>query len=185
MGARVVGRAAALVAAAFLAATALGQDRKPAVERVEAEVISATYQAIILGEAHYFEEEYAQALPHLLLAAERGFKEAQSQVGWILVNGLGGVQKDVAQGIAWLGVAASGNSRPGIVEVYDNVMSSIPEQHRAALGQIVEQFRSMYDGRLTRVACEFNRRDGIGRDALRCRFLDELLYPEIRRARGD
>lgn len=185
MMARVGGRAAAAAAAALLALAAPGEERTPAVERVEAEVIDATYQAITLGEAHYFEEEYAEALPHLLLAAERGFKESQSQVGSILINGLGGVEKDVAQGIAWLGVAASGTSRPGIVELYDNVMASIPEQHHGALGQLVEQFKSMYDGRMTRVACQFNRREGVGRDALRCRFLDELLYPEIRAARGD
>ena len=171
---------AALVAVAT-AAPAMSGEARSEVERVPAEIIRETRGAITMGEMHYFEEEYDQAMPHLTVAAERGFKEAQSQLGSIYLNGLGSTEKDIVQAIGWLGVAASGESRPAIVELYESVMSSIPEQHHAALNQVVEQFKSAYDGNRTRVRCTFNRIEGSGRDALHCRFIDAAHYAEFSR----
>ena len=78
--------AAALVAT-VTAAPAMSGEARQAVERVPAEVIRETRGAITMGEMHYFEGEYDEALPHLTVAAERGFKEAQSQLGSIYLNG--------------------------------------------------------------------------------------------------
>lgn len=169
---------AALVATAT-AIPAVCEEARGEVERVPAEIIRETRGAITMGEMHYFEEEFDEAMPHLTVAAERGFKEAQSQLGSIYLNGLGSTEKDIVQAVGWLGVAASGESRPGIVELYEDVMATIPEQHHATLNQVVEQFRDAYDGNRTRVRCTFNRLEGSGRDALHCRFIDAAHYTEF------
>ncbi len=172
--------AAALVATAT-AVPAMSGEARQAVERVPAEVIRETRGAITMGEMHYFEGEYDEALPHLTVAAERGFKEAQSQLGSIYLNGLGSTEKDIVQAIGWLGVAASGDSRPALIELYEDVMANVPEQHHATLSQVVEQFRAAYDGSRTRVRCTFDRGEGVGRDALDCRFIDAAHYAEFSR----
>ena len=178
-------RAVRLLAGGLMAiasvAPALGGEARREVERVPAEIIRETRGAITLGEMHYFEEEYDQAMPHLMVAAERGFKEAQSQLGSIYLNGLGSTERDIVQAVGWLGVAASGESRPELVELYENVMAGIPQQHHAALGEVVEQFKSAYDGNRTRVRCTFDRGEGVGRDALNCRFIDAGHYTEFSR----
>ena len=170
---------AGALAAMAAVAPAMGGEAPPAVERVPAEIIRETRGAVTMGEMHYFAEEYDEAMPHLTVAAERGFKEAQSQLGSIYLNGLGSTEKDIVQAVGWLGVAASGESRPGIVELFENVMATIPEQHHGTLNQVVEQFRAAYDGNRTRVRCTFNRIAGIGREALRCGFIDAAQYAEL------
>ena len=170
--------AGALAAIATVAPAVCGEAGRE-VERVPAEIIRETRGAITMGEMHFFEEEYDEAMPHLTVAAERGFKEAQSQLGSIYLNGLGSTEKDIVQAVGWLGVAASGESRPGIVELYEGVMATIPERHHAALSQVVDQFQDAYDGNRTRVRCTFNRLEGSGRDALRCRFIDAAHYTEF------
>ena len=170
---------AGVLAAIATAAPAVCGEARREVERVPAEIIRETRGAITMGEMHYFEDEFDQAMPHLVVAAERGFKEAQSQLGSIYLNGLGSTEKDIVQAIGWLGVAASGESRPGIVELYENVMANIPEQHHAALKEVVEQFKAAYDGSRTRVRCTFDRGEGSGREALNCRFIDAAHYTEF------
>ena len=170
---------AVALAAIAAAAPATGEEAGGEVERVPAEIIRETRGAITMGEMHYFEEEYDEALPHLTVAAGRGFKEAQSQLGSIYLNGLGSTEKDIVQAVGWLGVAASGESRPGIVELYEDVLANIPEQHHATLEQVVKQFRDAYDGSRTRVRCTFDRSEGVGRDALQCRFIDAAHYTEF------
>lgn len=149
-------------------------------DAVSQEEIENTYRAKNQGQALYRAEKYEEAIPYLRFAAERGFKESQSQLGSIYVNGLGGVQQDLAQGVGWLGVAASGKTKPDIKKLYEKVREQIPAQHNAAIDDIVTKFKQNYDGTLTRVVCELTARAGTNRKEMRCRFIDEGNYPSLR-----
>ncbi len=147
---------------------------------VPQEEIENTYRAKNQGEQLYRSEKYEEAIPYLKFAAERGFKEPQAQLGSIYVNGLGGVKQDLAQGVGWLGVAASGKSKPEIKKLYKQVRKKIPKEHDEAIDGIVDRFTRTYDGHLTRVVCEMTQRAGTNTKVLRCRFLDEGNYPSLR-----
>ena len=147
---------------------------------VPQEEIENTYRAKNQGEALYRAGKYEEALPYLRFAAERGFKESQSQLGSIYVNGLGGVEQDLVQGVGWLGVAASGKTEPDIKKLYKKIREQIPAQHNATLDDIVQKFKQNYDGSLTRVVCELVSRAATNTKELRCRFLDEGNYPSLR-----
>ena len=147
---------------------------------VPPEEIENTYRARQQGEQLYRVEKYEESIPYLLFAAERGFKDSQTLLGQIYVQGLGGVKKDVVQGIGWLGVAASGKSDPRTRKLYKQVRESIPKEHDATVETIVEQFVENYDGRRTRVTCQFEASAGRHTKEVRCRFIDEANYPSVK-----
>ena len=68
--------------------------------------IADTYNAVDEGTRLYQEERYKEALPHLEVAAKRGFKWAAARAGDIYLHGRGGAPKSISVGLAWLGVAA-------------------------------------------------------------------------------
>ncbi len=144
--------------------------------------IENTYRAQTQGRQLYRAKKYAEAIPYLEFAAQRGFKQAQMRLGEIYVSGLGGVKQDIAQGIGWLGVAASGESDPRIRKRYKDVREAIPAEHNETLDRIVEQYTSSFDGQNTRVVCEMVDRAGTYGKMMRCRYLDENLYPGISRS---
>lgn len=171
-----IGRAAlALLGCVLLAGTTHGQDR----ERVPQEEIENTYRAKKQGEQMYRRGDHKEALPYLLFAAQRGFKHPQAQIGSIYVNGLGGVEKDIAMGIGWLGVAASGNADAEIKGLFDRVWKSVPAEHHEALENVIQQFIGMYDGRLTGVECNLDQRAGTNTREMRCKYKDEVHYPNL------
>ena len=49
---------------------------------------------------------YAEAVKWYLKAAQQGIPEAQNNLGWIYLNGYGGVSKNVDEGVKWLTKAA-------------------------------------------------------------------------------
>ncbi|MCY3813417.1 MAG: hypothetical protein OXH15_16605 [Gammaproteobacteria bacterium] len=144
--------------------------------------IENTYRAQTQGRQLYRAKKYEEAIPYLEFAAQRGFKQAQMRLGEIYVTGLGGVKQDIAQGIGWLGVAASGESDPRIRQRYKAVREAIPAEHNEQLDRIVEQYTNTFDGRNTRVVCEMVDRAGTHGKMMRCRYLDENLYPGISRS---
>ena len=141
--------------------------------------IENTYRARKQGRQLYRSEKYQEAVPYLLFAAERGFKDAQTQLGQIYVQGLGGVKQDLVQGIGWLGVAASGKTDPRTRKLYKQIRKSIPKEHDETVETIVKQFIQNYDGRRTRVKCELESSAGRYTKESRCRFIDESAYPSL------
>ena len=148
-------------------------------DRVSQQEIEDTYRAKKQGEHLYRAGKHQEAVPYLEFAAQRGFKQAQAQLGSIYVNGLGDVEKDLVQGIGWLGVAASGTTDVEIKKLFEDVWTTIPEAHHAALEGVIEKFKTMYDGRRTRVSCELDQRLGTNTRLLRCKFQDEGQYPQL------
>ena len=168
------------IAAAGLALLAAGPSQA-ASDVVAQQDIEDTYRAQTKGRQLYRAEKYAEAIPYLEFAAQRGFKQAQVRLGEIYVKGLGGVKADLVQGVGWLGVAASGASDPRIRQLYETVRGNIPEQHNETIDKIVDQYTRNFDGRRTRVVCERVQRAGTHGKIMRCRYLDEGLYPDITR----
>ena len=167
---------ASVAAAIALLATAPCVAQEDIVPRDE---IEATYRAQTQGRQLYRAKKYEEAIPYLEFAAQRGFKQAQAQLGQIYVEGLGNVERDPAQGIGWLGAAAAGETDPQFKQLYEKVRAQIPEEHNAALDKVVETYKSNFDGRRTRVVCEMVARAGRHGRTLRCRYIDENLYPGI------
>ena len=181
MSARTVTHTAILAAMAVGFATVTGAPVQAA-ELVPQAEIENTYRAQTQGRQLYRAKKYKEAIPYLEFAAQRGFKQAQMRLGEIYVSGLGDVEQDIAQGVGWLGVAASGASDPRIRQRYEDVRQAIPAEHHAALDRVVEQYTTNFNGENTRVVCEMVSRAGTRSKLMRCRYLDEDLYPGISRS---
>ena len=78
------------------------------------------------------------------------------RLGEIYVSGLGGVEQDIAQGVGWLGVAASGESDPRIRQRYKAVRDAVPAEHNETLDRLVEQYTSNFNGQNTRVSARWS-----------------------------
>ena len=172
---------AAVAIAGCMLLFATGALAQTAEDIVSQEEIETTYRAQTKGTQLFRAKKYAEAIPHLEFAAQRGFKEAQQRLGEIYVNGMGDVERDLAQGVGWLGVAASGASEPRMRRLYQKVRESIPEQHNETIDRVVEQYKRNFDGSRTRVVCEMVQRAGTHGKVMRCRYLDENLYPGLNR----
>ncbi len=138
--------------------------------------ISAIYDAATRGVALYREGRYAEALPFLVAAAKRGFKQAQALAADIYLEGRG-VPMDIESGIGWLGVAAAPKSSAGIRMAFEAAKADLPPKFTAqAVRDIVRRYRSRYGHRQHRVACRMAPIDSttsLRMKQLRCSFIDE------------
>ena len=169
-----------IVALALAATLAFGDEARPEpVVRAAApepghapspDFIAETYAAAERGGRLYDLGRYADAVPYLTAAAERGFKVPQASLGDILLNGRGGVRRDTEAGIGWLGVAAEPDTLSRIETYFDRVMSGLPPDYRPTANRIVDRYTSAYGNHRHRVAC---RGYGDVVQDLRCRFIDE------------
>ena len=135
-----------------------------------ADVIAEFYAASERGGSLYDAGRYADAVPYLTVAAERGFKVPQASLGDILLNGRGGVPRDTEAGIGWLGVAAEPDTLSRIETYFDRVMSGLPPDYRPTANRIVDRYTSAYGNHRHGVAC---RVYGDVVQDVRCRFVDE------------
>ena len=134
------------------------------------EFINEIYAAAERGGRLYDAGRYAEAMPYLAAAAERGFKVPQASLGDILLNGRGGVPRDTQAGIGWLGVAAEAQTLPRIETYFEQVLDQLPVDYKPTAQQIVGAYRSAYGNRGHRVACRLHGE--IVKD-LQCHFIDE------------
>lgn len=135
-----------------------------------AEFITEIYAAAERGGRLYDAGRYAEAMPYLAAAAERGFKVPQASLGDILLNGRGGVPRDTQAGIGWLGVAAEAQSLPRIETYFEQVLAQLPVDYKPTARQVVDAYRSTYGNRLHRVACRLHGEIVLD---LQCHFIDE------------
>ena len=143
---------------------------------VSLETMMGIYQSRQQGSILYRQQRYADALPYLLAAARRGFKFAQARVGFILQQGPDGVPKDPEAAVAWLGVAATNPTHPEIRNYFNDVWKRIPDHHRGALQDTIDDYVERYGARANRVACDMSHKAGTWIKPLTCRFQDEHLY---------
>ena len=128
------------------------------------------YAAAEQGTRLYGERRYAEALPYLTVAAERGFKLPQASLGDIYLNGRGAVAKDIRAGLGWLGVAAEPVTLPRVDDYYRQVLAQLTPDHRALAARLATRYRADYGAAEHSVACEVF---GNVIEDLRCRFVDE------------
>ena len=138
------------------------------------------YQQLSRGRSLYSRSEYKRAFPLLLNTAEHGFKDAQARVGYIYLQGLGEVTRDSSTAIGWLGVAASGNSAPGIQNYFNDIWDRIPEQYVPYFEEVVEEYESRYGEKATGVTCDMRRPAGSHLKQLSCFFERDLTLEEDR-----
>lgn len=145
-------------------------------------IITQTYNVRLRGMLLYELGRYEEALPLLLVAAERGFKWPQAMAGDIYLHGRGGVRRDLRYGFGWLGVAASPRTSPQIDSYYRQAIAELPDRMREAAEATVDEYRKRWDSRGWRVSC---RRTVSGspnsvvtslrlNKRLRCIFWDEI-----------
>lgn len=177
----------ALVVLAFATVGALAAERYDEEMTVTAErlkpdeiptphYIVDTYNAVREGARLYSEGRYKEALPHLLVAARRGFKWAQARAGDIYLHGRGGAPKSIDRGVAWLGVAATPRSTNAIRSYFKTVWAEVPPEHAPRLAELVETFEARY-GQGSHVDCDLAGGESNARSLrikrLRCRFRHE------------
>ena len=137
------------------------------------------YEQLADGRRFYSRKDYERAFPLLLNTAEHGFKEAQARVGYIYLRGLGEVSRNSTVAVGWLGVAASGNSAPGIRNYFNDIWQQIPERHIPYFEEVVEEYESKYGEQATDVTCELRRPAGSHVKQLACFFDRDLTFEQL------
>lgn len=130
------------------------------------------------GRQLYLQHRYDEAAPHLLAAAKRGFKMAQARLGEILVLGLGDIEQDIASGMGWMGVAASGTTMPSVRNRLNELRSHVPPELHPRLETIIAAYRTQYGSEATGVNCLRGKQAGTHLTKIRCNFADEWKYVE-------
>ena len=129
-----------------------------------------------LGSYYFRTKRYDKAFPYLLASAKRGFKGAQYDLGVIYVNGWGGIDKDVALGIGWIGVAASPRSTTSMKETYKDLMDQVPKRLKPKVQEIVDALTERYGSEATGVECMDTRVAGTHLRSFECNFEKEFEF---------
>ena len=128
------------------------------------------------GRQLYLQHRYDEAVPHLLAAAKRGFKMAQARLGEILVLGLGDTEQDIAAGMGWMGVAASGTTMPSVRNRLNELRLHVPPELHPRLESIIAAYTAQYGSEATGVNCQRGKPAGTYLTKIRCNFAEEWKY---------
>ena len=100
-----------------------------------------------------------------------GFKDAQARLSYIYLHGLAGQQKSNMEALGWLGVAATGETRPAYRNMFKQMMSEIPSEHRSMVDAHVQSYRDKYGAESLGVTCDRSRTGHISKFV--CRYTAE------------
>lgn len=123
--------------------------------------------------------DYEKAYPHLLSAAKNGFKDAQAQVGFIIIHGLGGVQKSNIRGVGWLGVASQGETAPTYRNYFRKIWKEIPSEHIPMMTEVVGKYRDKFGSDELKVSCDYRSSTKSHISKLYCFFDREYEYLDV------
>ena len=115
--------------------------------------------------------QYEKAFPQLSVLARMGFKDAQARLSYIYLHGLGGQKKSNMEALGWLGVAATGETRPAYRNMFNQMLAEIPSEHRAMVDAHVQSYRDRYGADVLGVNCERSRTGHISKFV--CRYSAE------------
>ena len=116
--------------------------------------------------------KYEEAFPTLLQLARLGFKDAQARVGFIYLHGLGGQQKSNLKALGWLGVASQGETRPQYRNIFNQMLSEVPEPQQQLVATTVSNYRDRFDSEKLGVQCMRSRTGHL--DKFTCRWVVEM-----------
>lgn len=122
--------------------------------------------------------KYEEAFPTLLHLAKLGDKDAQARVGYILMHGLGGQPKSNIKALGWLGVASVGETRPQYRNIFNQMMSEVPEPQRQLVATTVASYRDRYNSEKLGVQCMRSRTGHL--DRFTCRWEAEMAKQQDR-----
>ncbi|MCY3859256.1 MAG: hypothetical protein OXG25_10165 [Gammaproteobacteria bacterium] len=115
--------------------------------------------------------QYEKAFPQLSVLARMGFKDAQARLSYIYLHGLGGQQKSNMEALGWLGVAATGETRPAYRNMFKQMMGEIPSEHREMVDAHVQSYRDKYGSEELGITCARSRTGHISKFV--CRYTAE------------
>ncbi len=144
-------------------------------ELPDVEFVIETYSSRRKGAELYNDGHYEEAFPHLLAAAQRGFKMAQARVGYLYLSGLG-VEQDVETAIVWLSVASRGSTAPEIRNYLRPLWEKIPASYVPELNERIEEYDAIYGAKVNRVGCDFSQTTRSRIKKLSCRYMDQCRY---------
>lgn len=130
--------------------------------------------------SYYFNiGNYEKAYPLLLSAAKNGFKDAQARVGFIVLHGLGGVDKSNIRGVGWMGVASHGDTMPAYRRYFTQLWKEIPAQQVPMMSEVVQKYREKFGSDELQVICRNRRSIDSHISSMDCFFKREyeLLTP--------
>lgn len=116
--------------------------------------------------------KYEEAFPELLQLAKLGFKDAQARVGFLFLHGLGGQQKSNLKALGWLGVASQGTTRPQYRNIFNHMMSEVPEEQQSLVAFVVADYREKFNSEKLGVECWHSNVNHIRQ--FTCRYHDEM-----------
>ena len=122
--------------------------------------------------------QYEKAFPQLLVLARMGFKDAQARVSYIYLHGLGGQKKSNMEAIGWLGVAVTGETRPAYRNMFKQMMTQIPSEHRDKVETHVQSYRDKYEADKMGIDCTRSRTGHISK--FLCRYSAEMDQNQVR-----
>ena len=115
--------------------------------------------------------QYEKAFPQLSVLSRMGFKDAQARLSYIYLHGLGGQKKSNMEALGWLGVAATGETRPAYRNMFKQMIGEIPSQHRATVDAHVQSYRDKYGAETLGITCDRSRTGHISKFV--CRYSAE------------
>lgn len=118
----------------------------------------------------YSQGNFTEALPYLISSAKHGYKDSQARLAHLYLHGLGGVRRNDVVGVAWMGVAAHGETTPIIQRRYNELMDAVPTRHMASLKQVVEQYVAKYGNFEQTVVCKVAKHASTFVSKNRCYF---------------
>lgn len=118
----------------------------------------------------YASGKYEEALPYLMSSAKHGYKDSQARLAHLYLHGLGGVRRSDVVGIAWMGVAAHGETTPIIQRRYDQLMAAVPPHHMESLKRVVEEYVEKYGSFEQNVECDVAKHASTHISKNRCYF---------------
>ena len=122
--------------------------------------------------------KYDEAFPTLLQLARLGFKDAQARVGFIYLHGLGGQQKSNLKALGWLGVASHGETRPQYRNIFNQMLSEVPDPQQNLVATTIANYRDRYDSKKLGVQCMRSRTGHL--DKFTCRWEAEMMKHQDR-----
>ena len=106
---------------------------------------------------YYSAGEYDKAYPLLLELSKRGFKDSQSRLAYILLNGTDNVAKSNYRALGWLGASANGRTEPIFKVLLNKHLRQVPEEQQQAVAEVVAGYQEEF-GFPDHVNCSTNHK---------------------------